>query len=366
MWLRPKTTCQPFSTVNTDLPRHATTNSTRILRANHTTVLDLPALYTKPSAQALLSILSRFALPPPSWDRPTTDHTPAPAGFDKWLVSVIASPLSWLSEEEQETIRDTASERISERCGRSARGEMQRVFRIPVARSKPHLSASPVSSPGSSGANTPALQEEEDDKAVEITLNEPALTADNLGLKTWASSYLLSKRLATLELPVVSRALELGAGTGLVGLAAAATLGTEVLLTDLPEIVPNLKRNIETNRHLGVEVRAEVLDWRDMPDPLPKQEDTFELVMAADPLYSSEHPKLLVDMVKVWLKKSPQARAVVETPLRDGYQAERDDFRRRMLDGGLVIADEGTETGFDDWGEKGGEVRCWWSVWRWR
>jgi hypothetical protein len=282
---------------------------------------------------------------------------------------VIASPLSWLSEEEQETIRDTASERISERCGRSARGEMQRVFRIPVApsqRTEPHLFASAVSSPGSSGANTPTLQEEEDHKAVEITLNEPALTADNLGLKTWASSYLLSKRLAMLDLPVASRALELGAGTGLVGLAAAATLGIEVLLTDLPEIVPNLKRNIETNRHLGVEVQAEVLDWRNVPDPLPKQEDTFELVMAADPLYSSEHPKLLVDMVKVWLRKSPQARAVVEMPLRDGYQAERNDFRRRMLDGGLVIADEGTETGWDDWGEKGGEVRCWWSVWRWQ
>jgi hypothetical protein len=37
---------------------------------------------------------------------------------------------------------------------------------------------------------------------------------------------------------------------------------------------------------------AEVLDWRNVLDPLPKQEDTFELVMAADPLYSSEHPKL--------------------------------------------------------------------------
>lgn len=311
-------------------------------------------------------------MPPPSWDKPTTAHNAAPAGFDKWLVSVIASPLSWLSEEEQESIRDNASERISERCGRSARGEMQRVFRIPTAprQLQTHLlssalsSASASTSPGSSGVNTPVL-EADDVHTVEITLHEPALTADNLGLKTWASSYLLSKRLATMALPATSRALELGAGTGLVGLAAAAALGAEVLLTDLPEIVPNLKRNIEANQHLGVRASAEVLDWRDVPAPLPSQADRFELVLAADPLYSSEHPKLLVDMVMVWLRRSLKARAVVEMPLRDGYQGERDDFKQRMLAGGLVVADEGTETGWDDWGEKGGEVRCWWSVWKW-
>jgi len=284
-------------------------------------------------------------------------------------VSVIASPLHWLTEEESEAVRDIAAERIAERCGRSARGGMQRDFRIPLP-AQPQYSIPADGddySPGSSGVNTPFLQEE---ACVEITLHEPALTADNLGLKTWASSYLLSKRLCTLGLPPSPRILELGAGTGLVGLSAAATLpGVEsVLLTDLSEIVPNLARNIDANRGRlprCVEVDAQVLDWRALPTPEPTEEGKFGLVVAADPLYSPEHPGLLVGMVVMWLKRCEQARALVEMPLREGYQAERDDFKEKMLARGMKIVEEGVETGWDDWGAKGGEVRCWWSMWAW-
>lgn len=219
--------------------------------------------------------------------------------------------------------------------------------------------------------NTPALEDEETaGEYAEITLCEPALTADNLGLKTWASSYLLSKRLSLISstlLPIspTTRVLELGAGTGLVGLAAAAIFKVPVLLTDLPEIVPNLSRNIKANVHLDIDVEAKVLDWRRTPVPPPPEKDRYDVVLAADPLYSAEHPRLLVGMVGVWLKRNGDARAVVEMPLREGYGRERDDFRIRMNGTGLEVADEGVETGWDDWGTKGGEVKCWWSVWRW-
>ena len=151
----------------------------------------------------------------------------------------------------------------------------------------------------------------------------------------------------------------------MVGLAAAATLGVEVLLTDLPEIVPNLARNIEENAHLGPRMEARVLDWKNIPDPMPREQEKFELVLVADPLYSSEHPKLLVGMMEIWVRKTKEARAVVELPLRDGYKSERADFRARMLGAGFVVEEEGTETGWDDWGTKDGEVECWWSVWKW-
>jgi hypothetical protein len=120
--------------------------------------------------------------------------------------------------------------------------------------------------------------EKPDTPALAIKIYEPSLTEDNLGLKTWASSYLLAKRLSTLarthrvlhQLRESSKSsgfgiLELGSGTGLVGLAAAAVLSCPVVLTDLPSIVPNLRTNIENNSAIvvahGGSPRAEILNW---------------------------------------------------------------------------------------------------------
>ena len=55
---------------------------------------------------------------------------------------------------------------------------------------------------------------------------------------------------------------ELGCGTGVVGLSAAA-LGGEVILTDLPVYIPAVQENIQANthRHTG-RVTAAALDWK--------------------------------------------------------------------------------------------------------
>lgn len=55
--------------------------------------------------------------------------------------------------------------------------------------------------------------------------------------------------------------LELGAGTGLAGLAAASALQLPTLLTDLPEVLPALRYNIITNPSLAQLVTAVALDW---------------------------------------------------------------------------------------------------------
>lgn len=160
-----------------------------------------------------------------------------------------------------------------------------------------------------------------------------------------------------------ARILELGSGTGLVGLAAAGTWDIPVLLTDLPAIVPNLRRNVDANRAaLRSSVDVAVLDWRD--DAARREErDKFDVVLAADPVYSPEHPALVAGMVQAWMKKGPRGRAVVEIPLREGFAREREGFRECMGARGLVVMAEGVEDGFDDWGS--GEVQCWWSVWGW-
>lgn len=106
---------------------------------------------------------------------------------------------------------------------------------------------------------------------ISLKIHEPPLTGDNLGLKTWASSFLLAKSLEVLgkkHLPALqasTKVLELGSGTGLVGLAAAAIWQCKVHLTDLPEIVSNLKYNAEQNSSViedrGGWSTTEVLDW---------------------------------------------------------------------------------------------------------
>lgn len=220
-----------------------------------------------------------------------------------------------------------------------------------------------------------------------LTVHEPSITADNLGLKTWVSSYLLSRRLrmiqestpqlaqpATSNHDKVLRALELGSGTGLVGLSFAALHGNSatVHLTDLPSVVENLTHNVDLNSDLldetGAHVTTGVLDWSAAPEPIPSEEERYSVILAADSLYSPSHPKWLVDTISHWLRHGVDARVIVELPLRDAYSPQIDEFRERMIQIGLSVVDEGEEVGYDDWESADGgalEVRCWWSIWGW-
>lgn len=215
-----------------------------------------------------------------------------------------------------------------------------------------------------------------------ITLREPSLTGDNLGHKTWAASYMLAKRLAILResLPIFSdprrtqspsvRVLELGAGTGLVGLAAAAAFAAQVDLTDRPEICENLAYNCQNNKSGIYEYSGSTsvfpLDWSDLPpDESLSTDDKYDVILAADPLYSPQHPAMLTSAIVRYLKPDATSRVVVELPLREAYQPEIDNFRRLMKEKGLKLDDDGEETGYDDWDDGSKEVRCWWGVWAW-
>lgn len=319
-------------------------------------VLDLPQLYQKPSAEVLLAVLDDLASAPPSWDavpEKLQKRRIAEDGVPTYLTKIVSSPLIWIEDDAiKEKIWESASERLSERSGRTGRGDLTRSFKIPL--------------------------DEWSNDILSISLHEPALQADNLGLKTWASSYLLAKRLSALRqsLPPLNAdncILELGSGTGLVGLAAAAVFESHVLLTDLPEIVHNLERNAASNADAiaayNGSAEAYVLDWSQPQNfALAPAPATFPLVLAADPIYSTDHPRLLVQAIEHHLAKSEEARVVIELPLREAYAAERQDLRDRMAGTGLVIVQEGEESGYDDWssGNERAEVRCWWSVWGWK
>ncbi|KAF8377935.1 hypothetical protein HHK36_031324 [Tetracentron sinense] len=84
------------------------------------------------------------------------------------------------------------------------------------------------------------------------------------------------------------RILELGSGTGLVGIAAAATLGAYVTLTDLPHVLPNLQFNADANAHALAfncgTVHVASLRWGEAED-MESVGREFDLLLASDVVY---------------------------------------------------------------------------------
>jgi predicted nicotinamide N-methyase len=87
----------------------------------------------------------------------------------------------------------------------------------------------------------------------------------------WDASVVLARHLdaaAHLQprppaLRAVARCVELGSGTGLAGIAAAACLQVPVVLTDLSEVLPALRKSVEMNAELAHLLDVRPLDWRD-------------------------------------------------------------------------------------------------------
>ena len=225
-------------------------------------VADLPQVWTKPPSGSLIDSLQKLHVDPPVWN-PTTPrreileeyHNSAQSrrAVATYLSSIIKSSLEWIQDEdERELIWTEASRRLSERCGRAGMGEITR--RWPFRN--------------------------EAGPSFELIIREPPIVGDCLGLKTWGSSYVLAQSLDQIALQSLSHllgldqlgipvspvnVLELGSGTGLLGMAAAALWKTHVVLTDLPDIVANLTFNVESNsptiEALGGRVEAGALTW---------------------------------------------------------------------------------------------------------
>lgn len=214
------------------------------------------------------------------------------------------------------------------------------------------------------------------DEHVEIQIAAPALRAQNLSLQTWTSAFVLASQLHKLRVDVSSSKaipiLELGAGTGLVGLTAAALWNVPVVLTDLPPIVPALAGNIRLNAATVKDlVQCGSLDWSS-PDLLVLEngrlhkadEDKAAVILAADTVYSEEHPELLSRTILRWLAYLPSSRAIVTYSLRVAYLDQIRELWALLEAGGLEAIDEGREQeSVHEWDDEG---LCEWSVWRWK
>ncbi|KAF9317671.1 Methyltransferase-like protein 21D [Podila horticola] len=92
-----------------------------------------------------------------------------------------------------------------------------------------------------------------------------------VGSTIWDAAIVLSKYIEKSKLYAANKeksikVLELGSGTGIVGLAVARLMSAKgiqgkVVLTDKESVVPLLQKNTEKNVSKGVEVVAQVLNW---------------------------------------------------------------------------------------------------------
>lgn len=223
-------------------------------------------------------------------------------------------------------------------------------------------------------------------ESLDIDINVPKLRADNLHFQTWGSARILAGQLHTIPIPANSfdgngiGILELGAGTGLAGLAAAALWRTDLALTDLAPFVPGLQRNIEVNEKMLTQrnVRASCgsLDWNepralsllghnsDQREVLSSQTDKASVIVVADCLYSEDHPQMLTSVILSWLKPGPKSRLIICYPLRVAYLDIIRDLWHLLEEAGLDSISEGKEEITDEiWDD---ERLHEWGVWKWR
>ncbi|CCG84181.1 protein of unknown function [Taphrina deformans PYCC 5710] len=295
--------------------------------------LDLPPLRSSPGYESLRSALARLTPSPASFTAPVEDALPTAS--ITWLTRLVASPLAWLSPGQAEEILSLGSAVLSLQCGRSAAPSMTRSFTVPTHADDTRPAA-----------------------AVVIDIHEPTLTADSLGLKTWSTSFLLARRLSTI-FPGPARdcgsMLELGSGTGLVGIACARVLRGHVTLTDyLDDITQNLRRNVHGN---GItNGRVEWLDWT-RPGESSIYHESYDLVVASDFMYDVSHPALVVDMFNHFT--AARGRVLAAYPLRPSNADFIKDFTSRMAASRWTVLESGVESGYDDWGGDEGVTVHW-------
>lgn len=134
-------------------------------------------------------------------------------------------------------------------------------------------------------------------RSAEDLIDEAAFERDErlpYWAELWPSSTVLASFVMGDRRPR-GRAVELGAGIGLVSIAAAMA-GHDVLATDYYEDALLFAR-ANAYRNLGREIETHLVDWRAIPAALPR----FDVVLASDVLYESRYAPLVAATIDRFL-----------------------------------------------------------------
>lgn len=158
---------------------------------------------------------------------------------------------------------------------------------------------------------------------------------NDLGFKTWGAAPMMAKLL--LQQRIIPNlndncVLELGTGTGMVGLICDHLGAEEIYVTDYhPRVLANVAYNIKLNQS-----RAQIskLDFisvskNEAPEWTNKK---FDIVIASDLLYEMEHAEHLPVAVEKLMKND----FYFMIPLRDTHWEEVNHFESKMKSCGLI------------------------------
>ncbi|CAI8609144.1 unnamed protein product [Vicia faba] len=154
-------------------------------------------------------------------------------------------------------------------------------------------------------------------RSIQSTVTIRLLPSEGLSFQLWPAATSLvalldSHRINPTNSPLSTvfatgapmRILELGSGTGIVGIVAAATLGSDVTLTDLPHVVPNLKFNAKANAGVvgssGGNVTFAPLRWGDAADVEVIGRE-FDVIVASDVVYHDHLYEPLIETLRLLL-----------------------------------------------------------------
>ncbi|MBA0734933.1 hypothetical protein Gogos_018821 [Gossypium gossypioides] len=169
-------------------------------------------------------------------------------------------------------------------------------------------------------------------RSIESTVVIRQLPSEGLSFQLWPAATTLvtlldnylrhpskSPLTATLSTDRKLKILELGSGTGLVGIAAAVTLGANVTVTDLPHVIPNLKFNADANADVvtkrGGTVDVAPLRWGE-DDDVEVIGREFDLVLGSDVVYHDHLFEPLIKTLRLLLNGGTKKRVFVMAHLR--------------------------------------------------
>lgn len=118
-----------------------------------------------------------------------------------------------------------------------------------------------------------------------IHIHSPGEAELGTGLTIWDGAIVLARYLEQFPSNVIGkRILEVGSGTGIVGIAAGVLGAQSVLLTDLPYTLENLQHNLDRNfppsSPISLVLRVGELDWMD-PITYPTKTQ-WDVIVGAD------------------------------------------------------------------------------------